>query len=165
MNIRSLRETDYGQVLSMLQKLHALHVTHRPDLFRATEEALPIEEFRSYLEGGDVYSAAAEGEGGVLEGVCLAVRRSKPSQDPRWHDRDLIYLEALYVPEEYRRRGVGKALVDAVRAQARRHGVRLIEFQVWLMPDGAFDFYRSIGFQPQYCSMTDRFHEEEESTL
>lgn len=164
MKIRSLTENDYSQALSMLQKLHALHVAHRPDLFRATEEALPIEEFRSYLEGDAVYSVAAEGEGGALVGVCLAARRSKPSQDPRWYARDLIYLEALYVPEEYRRHGIGKALVDAVRVQARRDGVSRIELQVWLMPGGAFDFYRSIGFEPQHCSMTDRFDEKEENT-
>lgn len=164
MKIRPLTQADYSQALSMLQKLHTLHVNHRPDLFRATEEALPVEEFRSYLEGEAVYSVAAEGEDGTLEGVCLAARRSKPSQDPRWHDRDLVYLEALYVPEEYRRRGVGKALVEAVRVQARRSGVMCVELQVWLMPGGAFDFYRSIGFQPQHCSMTDKFNENEEST-
>ncbi len=165
MNIRSLVETDYNQILPMLQALHALHVKYRPDVFGATAQALPLEEFHSYLCGEDTYCVISEGEDGVLQGVCLAERRDKNSEDPRWRSRTLVYIKALYVPEDYRKGGIGKALVEEVRTRARQSGISCVELQVVLMPDGAFEFYQSIGFQPQLCSMTYRCDEKCEKEM
>ena len=162
MKIRSLTETDYSQALPMLQALHNLHVKHYPEIFGMTAEALPMEEFHSYLRGGITYSVAAEAENGVLQGICLAERREKTSEDPRWHSREFMYIKALYVSEIFRGRGIGKALAEEVARRAHISGINRVELDVMMMSDGAFEFYRRIGFLPRACSMTYQWNENNE---
>ncbi len=56
-----------------------------------------------------------------------------------------IYLEDLFVLPEYRRKGIGKALIVAVAQLAVSRNCGRLEWSVldWNQP--AIDFYRSIG--------------------
>ena len=60
-----------------------------------------------------------------------------------WKGR-LLYLDDLVVREAYRQQGIGRRLMAAVIAEAHRHGVRQMRWQVldWNTP--AIDFYRSL---------------------
>ncbi len=162
MKIRSLTEADYSQSLPMLQALHNLHVKQFPEIFGMTAEALPMEEFHSYLRGDIIYSVAAEAENGVLQGICLAERREKTSEDPRWCSREFMYIKALYVSEVFRGSGIGRALAEEVARRAHTSGIDRVELDVMMMADGAFGFYRRIGFLPRASSMTYRWNEKNE---
>lgn len=43
-------------------------------------------------------------------------------------DTDLVWLDVLFVAESYRRKGIGRQLVNAVCAAARQAGVSRVEF-------------------------------------
>lgn len=59
-----------------------------------------------------------------------------------------IYLEDLFVLEEYRALGYGKALLKELAAIARRRGCGRLEWSCldWNKP--SIDFYLSLGAQP-----------------
>src|SRR6202041_2287918 len=65
-----------------------------------------------------------------------------------WCGHAGIYLEDLFVRPQYRRRGIGKALLTRVAAIAVAEGCPRVEWAVldWNTP--AIDFYRSLGAQP-----------------
>ncbi len=54
----------------------------------------------------------------------------------------MLYLDDLVVTESYRRSGIGARLFEAVLEEGRRHGCRLVKWQVldWNKP--ALAFYR-----------------------
>ncbi|MCA8982841.1 MAG: GNAT family N-acetyltransferase [Planctomycetaceae bacterium] len=60
-----------------------------------------------------------------------------------------VYLEDLYVRDEQRGQGIGKALLTAVARLAVQRGCGRMEWAVldWNQP--AIDFYESLGASPQ----------------
>ena len=58
-----------------------------------------------------------------------------------------LYLEDIFVLEEYRGRGVGRALFTSMLDEARRRGCGRMEWTVldWNQP--AIDFYKRLGAQ------------------
>ncbi len=59
-----------------------------------------------------------------------------------------LWIEELYVAPEKRRRGVARALLDFVIAEARLNGLRAVELHVVPSQAAALALYRSIGFAP-----------------
>ena len=56
-------------------------------------------------------------------------------------------LYQFWVHPDFRRRGVGRLLVDAAIAWARRSNVTEMVLDVALGPESAIDFYRRVGFE------------------
>ena len=65
-----------------------------------------------------------------------------------WRGRRGLYLEDLFVRPEQRGLGIGKGLLQQIKAIARERGCGRIEWLVidWNQP--AIDFYRSQGAEP-----------------
>lgn len=65
-----------------------------------------------------------------------------------WRGRPGIYLEDLFVRPQFRRRGVGRALLSHLAQIAVNEGCTRLEWAVldWNTP--ALDFYRSLGATP-----------------
>ncbi len=56
-----------------------------------------------------------------------------------------LFLEDIFVLEEYRKMGVGKALFDFIKAEAKNSGCGRIEFTVLKWNKLAQDFYEKNG--------------------
>ena len=83
---------------------------------------------------------AARGEG-AAEGVCqLRYRLSV------WTGVDDCWLEDLYVEDQARRYGLGRALVRAALERAEARGCRRIELDVNEENTKAIAFYEGLGF-------------------
>jgi [ribosomal protein S18]-alanine N-acetyltransferase len=63
-----------------------------------------------------------------------------------WAVTDQGELGNVAVAEEYRGRGIGRALVDAVLERAAERGVHEIFLEVRRSNDGAQTLYRTLGF-------------------
>jgi len=62
-----------------------------------------------------------------------------------WRGRRGIWLEDLFVLPEWRRRGVGRALLDKVVSLAKERGCGRVEWSVLDWNQSAIDFYRGYG--------------------
>ncbi|NNE73622.1 MAG: GNAT family N-acetyltransferase [Acidimicrobiales bacterium] len=77
-----------------------------------------------------------------------------------WRGKAGLYLEDLYVPEEYRGAGHGRQLLASLAAIAVERGCARLEWQVldWNAP--AIGFYESLGAEVQRdwlpCRLTDQ---------
>ena len=61
-------------------------------------------------------------------------------------DREIAALYQVWVDPAYRRRGVGRLVIDAALDWARSAGVRQLLLSVALGPESALEFYRRLGF-------------------
>ena len=59
---------------------------------------------------------------------------------------DPLELQRIYVDHSFHRRGIGKALLDAVLTHGRNHGYRTLWLGVSELNDQALGFYRRSGF-------------------
>ena len=57
-----------------------------------------------------------------------------------------MYLSKLYIFREFRRRGTGSEVIDAVEAEARAQGAARIHLDVNYRNEGAIRLYRRKGF-------------------
>ncbi|MHC1479610.1 N-acetyltransferase family protein [Frateuria aurantia] len=66
-----------------------------------------------------------------------------------WHGRRLFHLDCIYLQEDFRGIGLGRALIQEVIDHAARHGCNHLE---WLTPAwnrSAIGFYRHLGARVQ----------------
>jgi ribosomal protein S18 acetylase RimI-like enzyme len=69
-------------------------------------------------------------------------------ETPFKYAREMVYLSHISVRPEYRRRGVGQALLAAVRAAGEAAGITLLALDVWSFNEDARAFFRRSGFAP-----------------
>src|SRR5437763_1545436 len=65
-----------------------------------------------------------------------------------WHGRPGLYLEDLFVRQDTRRRGIGKALLRELARIAKHRGCARMAVLDWNQP--AIDFYKSLGAAPMH---------------
>jgi ribosomal protein S18 acetylase RimI-like enzyme len=59
---------------------------------------------------------------------------------------DMVYLHHISVRPAHRKRGLGRALMDAVRSAASERGITLVALDVWAFNEEARAFFRRQGF-------------------
>ncbi len=59
----------------------------------------------------------------------------------------MLYLDDLFVPEQYRGRGIGKALVHDLFKTANENNCQMVKWQVLDWNTEAIEFYKKIGMQ------------------
>ena len=139
MEVRQAQAADWAA----LRQLRLRALADAPDAFASTlaaEEALLDEVWRQRAEGGPSSANFIACEGGV--DVGLAAVFAEPDAPGRMH------LVSMWVDPGYRRRGVGRALVDqAVRWAVERRAREVI---LWVadLNSAARRLYERVGFRP-----------------
>ena len=90
------------------------------------------------------YVLGATEDGGPPAGVCQLRYRLCV-----WTGADDCWLEDLYVRDEARGAGLGRALVEAAVERARARGCRRMDLDVNEQNPDALAFYERMGFTPE----------------
>ena len=121
-------------------------------LFEFSQEALSSEELGQRMEQARGLETVFLGElDGGLAG--LLVLRTAPTVASA---QDWAEITELYVQPASRRRGVGKALVDAALAHARHHGCTEVHLLVDPQNTPALSFYQAVGFHRDSWEMVQK---------
>ena len=99
-----------------------------------------VEQLARAVERGDLELLAAWVDGRVVGVIVLAFR---PSISLGAH---FASIEDLYVSPDARRRGAGRALLEAVGERCKERGVSYVEVQT---DDEAAPFYEVLGYETE----------------
>jgi ribosomal protein S18 acetylase RimI-like enzyme len=77
---------------------------------------------------------------------AVSVRVYDTPPDQRMVPSRRGHVDALVVAEGHRRRGIGRALMDAAADWARQRGAGHLVLTVWAGNSAARAFYRSLGY-------------------
>jgi len=135
-----LRAARPGDEPGILARIHDLAVYERePDAVRNTVEMLTETLFGPEPRA---FAHVIERDGQVA-GIAIWFLTYST-----WTGTHGIWLEDLYVAEEDRGRGYGKALLSALAAVCVERGYARFEWTVLDWNEPAIGFYRSIGAEP-----------------
>jgi GNAT superfamily N-acetyltransferase len=132
--LRRARPGDEDGILDCVRGL--AEYEKEPDAVRTTAEDLHRVLFGA---APSVFAHVVEKDGQV---VAIAVWFLNYST---WTGRHGIYLEDLFVREDERRHGYGKALLKALAGVCVQRGYRRFEWSVLDWNEPSIRFYRSIG--------------------
>ncbi|HEX8562796.1 MAG TPA: GNAT family N-acetyltransferase [Flavobacterium sp.] len=133
MNIRQGKIADMPAVLELIRELAVFE--NEPDAVVVTVDDLVREGFSSQ----PLFQTFVAEVDDKIAGVALYYNRYST-----WKGKT-IHLEDLVVSEQMRGRGVGSALYAAVIEEAKRQGVRRIEWNVLDWNTLAIQFYEKSG--------------------
>ena len=142
------RESDWEDVRRLSVQIHDLHAAWRPDVYFHTDEPYPQDKFLEDIRERMVYVAKIDG---ITAGyVVLAVMRKG---GPGTVERKLMRLESICVEESIRGHGIGKTMVEEVRALAKAFGCSQLILGVHPENDAAVGFYQKCGFRIRTINM------------
>ncbi len=152
--VREAQERDIDLLVDMNRMVHELHVAAVPAYFRHPEPEAVAELFRSRLQQpeGCVWIASV---GEVPAGYAVSVIRERP-ENAICSAQRFYELQEVGVSPAHRQRGVARALVERVLANARAEGVRDVQLTCWSFNAEARAAFEALGFRP----MTVRFQRE-----
>lgn len=159
MDIQPLKPADATAYRSLMLEAYSLH----PEAFTSSveeREAAPLSWWQNRL---DATSAQHEQVFGAWLGDRL-VGAAGLMFEPRIKSRHKGTLFGMFVRQEARRLGAGRALVEAVLEAARaRNGARLVVLTVTEGNEAAFRLYQACGFrafgtEPMAVCVAGQFH-------
>lgn len=138
-NIRPVQESDFPQLVALFQEF--AHFQQTPDKMVNHQERMEQEKelFRAFV---------ALDEQGTIIGYAAWFYTYHT-----WVGK-CIYLDDLYVTEDYRKAGLGKRLFDKVKEQGESTGCHRMRWLVSEWNKAAIGFYEKIGADLDHTEMT-----------
>jgi ribosomal protein S18 acetylase RimI-like enzyme len=143
--IRAARAEDYGALCELFESVDALHRSRFPSWFQRPEGPARDEEYiLRQIEEPDARLYIAEAEGQIV-GFVSAFVRDTPSV-PILVPRRFAFVDNLFVREDLRRAGIGRALMTQVEQWALAQEASEMELTVYEFNIDAIEFYRGLGY-------------------
>ena len=150
--IRDLTIEDFDAVNDIFMQMQNLHVEHRPDLYRKIDKPTTAKawDYEASLGDKNMIMLGAEKEGKIV-GFCIAEIRQAEGKALVPHIS--AHIKNIAVHENYRRRGIGKALYQAAVMRGKELGAVRADLKVYSFNDNAVGFYKSLGMTVQSYTM------------
>lgn len=143
MIIRKMIFEDYEQAEKLFLKLHNLHVNAEPDLYKTLDYIHKKRDFKKIVNSKNKILLCAE-ESGRIIGVSNTKFCTSGMTDIK-----IAFMDALYVEDAFRGKGIGKKLFFETENIAKENGAKRLDLTVWEFNKEAINFYKSLGMQPQ----------------
>lgn len=141
--IRKAEKEDIGGILRLLSQVLEIHAKIRPDIFKPGTTKYTEKELDNIIEQRPVYVAA--GDSGEVIGYAICILRGIEFSTTM-RKRSTLFIDDFCVDENARGKGVGKALFEHVKKQAKMRGCDDITLNVW-EGNSARDFYEKMGMR------------------
>lgn len=150
-DVLSPRPEDIEQILVLTNAVADKHGRARPDIlaehpYHITQKKLE----RNMLS--DNHRLIVADEGTKIIGVILCSIRSYVG-DIKYRNARVISIEDTYVDTDFRRKGIGRIMLDYIKELAKRIGCSRLESNVWAFNRESEKFFEANGFDIQKMTM------------
>jgi ribosomal protein S18 acetylase RimI-like enzyme len=145
--IRRADECDYEAACALYQAVDNFHVRMYPSIFQETDgPSRPREHFVEKLTNLEKAVFVAERNGELCGLVDAQIEATPPY--PMFVPSRIARIDNLVVPESYRRQGIARALLAAIRQWTEERGIQSIQLSVYSKNTDALACYEDAGFEP-----------------
>lgn len=146
--VRNAEKRDYAAVEKMLRELSRMHVNGAPEYYPPHEYSYSSEKYEELLADENEILLCAEEDGNTV-GFCQ-LTLSEMSGSVRLKNAHVAFIA---VDAEYRRRGIGRAMMQEAERAAAALGAKQLNLQVWEFNSSARRMYEQLGMRPQRTIM------------
>jgi ribosomal protein S18 acetylase RimI-like enzyme len=140
-------EADAEAISALNGEVQGVHATALPRLFKRPEpQSFPPSALRELLAKPENVVLLAR-LGPEPAGYVYAEIVRRPETSLRFA-HTMIYLHHISVAVAYRKVGVGRALIEAVRKRGAEQGISTLALDVWSFNEPARRFFRRCGLTP-----------------
>ena len=143
MIIRRMTFEDYEQAEELFKKLHNLHAEMEPDIYKKLDCVNKKRDFKKQVKSKYKIMLCAE-ENGKIIGVSNTKLCTSGMTEIK-----MAFMDALYVEDEFRGKGIGKKLFLETEHIAKENGAKRLDLHVWEFNANAINFYKSLGMEVQ----------------
>ena len=142
--VRFARKEDYEAINALRAPVCALHSNGYPALFKPVFAKDHQERVLKMMEDPEQEVLVAE-ENGQLLGFAMVeyIKREETNSMYAVHEAHIVEIG---VDETSQGKGVGTALIQAVKDAAKVRGCRSVQLDVWEFNKSALRFYEKLGF-------------------
>jgi ribosomal protein S18 acetylase RimI-like enzyme len=147
LSVRRAEARDASALAELNRFVQDLHRTHEPKVYKSPADTEVAAWFVTQLDADKVRMWVATAGGLPIGYVSVLVET--------WeghlfcHARSWWEVDQIGVHPDWRRRGVARALLRAVAADAEQAGVDRLLLSSWSFNTGAQEAWRHLGFEPQ----------------
>lgn len=133
---------DFKKVNKIAGQVHELHVGWRPDLFLHVDEVIEKENFKKMVQNAEIFVAKLEDE---IVGYVTLFIKEKNHHGLRY--RKLLTVDAICVDEKWRRKGIGKALLNFAKEFGKKKDCTDLYLTVNEENKNAIKVYENFGMK------------------
>jgi ribosomal protein S18 acetylase RimI-like enzyme len=161
MNIRRAQVKDIPAINKLLNEVLEIHASIRPDIFISGTTKYTNEELAEMLEDDEKPIFVAVDEQDEVLGYVFTQLQHQPFSNNMVPFTSL-FIDDLCVDTSKRSAGVGHALINFVKEEAKRLGCYEVTLNVWAGNDGAIAFYKKNGMKVKETTMEFILDQEED---
>jgi ribosomal protein S18 acetylase RimI-like enzyme len=139
-----MTKTDISEVSVLMAALHRTHREFQPDIYIETDKPFADSDLLREIDDSERIILVAESDK-TIAGFCIVI--NKTPQNPLCFNRKIAFIEAIYVRDDMRRRGIGNTLYTAALDKAKKDGADSIELIVCSLNKTALCFYEQMGMR------------------
>ena len=152
MKIRTATIEEAPLIASLGANVQRLHHEKRPDWFKPADETTTVDWYREMVMNPAATIYLAEDANQAI-GFVVAVVHQRPDT-PFGRAQTVLEVDQIGVTPSQRRRGVGHALLNAVRELADQVSADRIGLTTWSFNVEAQRFFEAEGLAPELIRMT-----------
>jgi ribosomal protein S18 acetylase RimI-like enzyme len=145
-DIRIAKVEDAELIARLNAEVQAIHAASLPTFFR--EPALDgslVQEFTANLQKPDCFFLIALLDGEPAGYISAEFQYRLDS--PRSFGHAMLYVHHISVNAEFRKKGVGRALLDEARKLGQARGIKRMALDVWRFNENARQFFSRYGLE------------------
>jgi len=142
---------DYRIILILKKQIQNFHHCHKPDFYKKTDSPFSKNEFEKLLVSIDSNVYVVE-SGDKIYGYAIT-RVISFQANPLIVDHKRLFIDDIIIDPEYRKKGIGKFLIEKLESVCRSEGYNYLDLNVWSFNTEAIDFYRKHGMRESILRM------------
>ena len=136
--ISKLELEDVKEAAKLVASLADYTLDKRPDIFIPNYENWES-NLRERIESSDYHMIVAKEDNNIV-GTCVAEIKHL-GDDEVTKRRDILFIEYIIVKDEYKRLGIGTAMLNHMKQFVKTNNISSLELTVWGYNTGAIEFY------------------------
>jgi ribosomal protein S18 acetylase RimI-like enzyme len=149
--IRLATAADIPSLSELFLQSAAYHTQQAPYFFRLPSKEWICEFFEGHLKNPVVTLLVAELDSKIV-GAARAEVRNSP-EVPLLRPLTFLHIEEIVVAQNYRRKGVAKALMTKIEEIAQTLNLKQVTLNVWNFNDSTKFLYENLGYGVQRSIM------------
>ena len=143
-DVFKISDDDIEGVVELSYMVGELHDNAMPEYFNRTSKDEHLRIIKNMMDDKNACILVAKDGSNVIGFACLYVQNNN---NEGFKVRRVGYIYNFGVDEKYRRKGVGKKLIENVIEYFKNEGCGAVDLSVFMFNGGALDFYKKLGFE------------------